>query len=257
MTAGWIRGLLTNNSGLSGCNEKEKVMFTWDGPLPEPQVRLAEDLKQVLAERSCTVTGPVYFMYRDLARSNVDREWLRDQDLRYDVTVIPPSVLCGEYVKTKGHYHPDNPQGVGYPEIYEIIEGSAEYLLQDKPLSDAVVVTAVKGDIILIPPGYGHVTINPGNTTLLMANIVSTAFESIYADYEDLRGAVYYRMEHQGYVKNPAYQKHPRLRYIKKCNAAGFPAIDNRPLYGTIGEKNALRFLNYPEQFRFNGVLQG
>ena len=232
-------------------------MFTWDGPLPEPQVRLAEDLKQVLAERSCIITGPVYFMYRDLARSNVDREWLRDQNLRYDVTVIPPSVLCGEYVKTKGHYHPDNPQGVGYPEIYEIIEGSAEYLLQDKALSDAVVVTAGKGDIVLIPPGYGHVTINPGNTTLVMANIVSTAFESIYADYEDLRGAVYYRMERQGHVKNPEYPKHPRLRHIKKCNAAGFPTIHNRSLYGIIGEKNALRFLNYPEQFRFDDVVKG
>ena len=61
--------------------------------------------------------------------------------LRYDVTVIPPSVLCGEYVKTKGHYHPDNHHGVGYPEIYEIIEGSAEYLLQDKALSDAVCIS--------------------------------------------------------------------------------------------------------------------
>lgn len=79
------------------------------------------------------------------------------------------------------------------------------YLLQDKALSDAVCISGAKGDIILIPPGYGHVTINPGNSTLVMANIVSTAFESIYADYEDLRGAVYYRMEHQGYVKNPEY----------------------------------------------------
>jgi glucose-6-phosphate isomerase len=232
-------------------------MFTWDGPLPEPQVRMAEDLRAVLAERSCTITGPVYFMYRDLARSNVDREWLRDQNLRYDVTVIPPSVLCGEYVKTKGHYHPDNPQGVGYPEIYEILEGSAEYLLQDKTLSDAVVVTAVKGDIVLIPPGYGHVTINPGTTTLVMANIVSTAFESIYEDYEDLRGAVYYRMEREGYVKNGQYPTHPPLRYIRKCNGTGFPGIQNRSLYSIIGEKNTLMFLNHPEQFQFEDVVTG
>ena len=49
-------------------------MFTWDGPLPEPQVRMAEDLMQVLADRNCTMKGPAYFMYRDLARSNVDRD---------------------------------------------------------------------------------------------------------------------------------------------------------------------------------------
>jgi glucose-6-phosphate isomerase, archaeal len=232
-------------------------MFTWDGPLPEPQVRMAEDLRAVLAERSCTIKGPAYFMYRDLARSDEDHDWLRNQNLRYDVTVIPSLDLCGEYVKTKGHYHPDNPQGTGYPEIYEILEGSAEYLLQDKALSDAVVVTAGKGDVVLIPPGYGHVTINPGIATLVMANIVSTAFESIYMDYENLQGAVYYRMERQGYVENARYLVHPQLRHIRKCNVTGFPGIRNRPLYSVIGEENTLRFLNCPEQFRFGDVLTG
>jgi len=232
-------------------------MFTWDGPLPEPQVRSAEDLNPVLADRSCALTGPVYFMYRDLARSEEDQRWLRDARLRYDITVIPPMVLCGEYVKTKGHYHPDNPQGAGYPEIYEIIEGSAEYLLQDKARSDTVVVSAGIGDIILIPPGYGHVTINPGNTTLVMANIVSTAFSSIYEDYEALQGAVYYRMEKEGYVKNPRYPAHPQLRYISKCNSTGFSGIEGRSLYRIIGEEHTLSFLNYPEHFNFKTVLQG
>ena len=236
---------------------KEKVMFTWDGPLPEPQVRSAEDLNQVLADRSCTFSGPVYFMYRDLARSEEDRRWLNDARLRYDITVIPPMVLCGEYVKTKGHYHPDNPQGTGYPEIYEIIEGSAEYLLQDKSLSDTVVISAGKGDIILIPPGYGHITINPGNTTLVMANIVSTAFSSIYSDYEDLQGGVYYRMKKVGYVKNQRYPAHPRLRHIRNCDVSGFSGIKSRALYRIIGDEPTLSFLNFPERFNFDSVLQG
>jgi glucose-6-phosphate isomerase, archaeal len=231
-------------------------MFTWDGPLPEPHVRMAEDLRMVLAERNCIVNGPLYFMYRDLARFKEDRDLLRNQKVRYDVTVIPPMVLCGEYVKTKGHYHPNNQKGIGYPEIYEIIEGSAEYLLQDRQLSDAVVVSAGKGDIVLIPPGYGHVTINPGKATLIMANIVSTEFSSIYEDYEALNGAVYYRMDNMGYIKNPKYPKYPKLRHIRKCNMRGFPALCNRPLYGMVGENDTLRFLNYPEEFNFDSVLK-
>jgi glucose-6-phosphate isomerase len=232
-------------------------MFTWDGPLPEPQVRTAEDLNTVLADRSCTVQGPVYFMYRDLARSEEDRKWLRDARLRYDVTVIPPMALCGECVKTKGHYHPDNAHGVGYPEIYQIIEGSAEYLLQDKLLSDAVVVSAGAGDIVLIPPGYGHVTINPGNSLLVMANIVSTAFSSIYEDYENLQGAVYYRMEKGGYVKNQRYPNHPPLRHIRNCDVTGFSDITGRSLYNNIRAGTSLLFLNYPERFNFDNVLNG
>jgi len=247
----------TTDRCLSALNAKEMVMFAWDGFLPEPQVRRAEDLNQVMADRKCPDKGPVYYMFRDLARTDKDRKWLYNARLRYDVTVIPPMVLCGENVKTKGHYHPEDPAGVGYPEIYEIIEGSAEYLLQDRTLSDVVVVAARKGDIILIPPGYGHVTINPYSTILVMANIVSNEFSSIYEDYEALHGAVYYRMNGTGYVKNPQYANHPQLRHIQRCNFAGFSGIHNKPLYGMIGEEKALRFLNYPEEFHFDSVLTG
>ncbi len=41
-------------------------MVTWDGPLPESQVRMAEDLRQFLAKRSCTIQGPPLF-YPDFA----------------------------------------------------------------------------------------------------------------------------------------------------------------------------------------------
>jgi len=68
---------------------------------------------------------PLYFMYRDLAKSDADRQWLRSHKLRYDITVIPPCTLSGEWVKTKGHYHPKNPAGIGYPEVYEVLEGEA------------------------------------------------------------------------------------------------------------------------------------
>jgi glucose-6-phosphate isomerase len=127
----------------------------------------------------------------------------------------------------------------------------------DKALSDAVVVSAGKGDTVLIPPGYGHVTINPGKKVLVMANIVSTAFSSIYEDYEDLRGAVFYRVAGQDYVKNSRYTTYPQLRHIRRCNDTGFPGIHNRSLYSIIGEENSLRFLNYPEEFMFDTVLQG
>ena len=59
----------------------------------------------------------------------------------YDLTVIPSRDLCGEWVKTKGHYHPKNPAGTGYPEIYEVIEGEVHYLLQSRKLDDVVLIS--------------------------------------------------------------------------------------------------------------------
>ena len=65
-----------------------------------------------LPDPSCECSGPLYFMYRDLAKSDADWNWLHHHQLRYDLTVIPSRDLCGEWVKTKGHYHPKNPAGI-------------------------------------------------------------------------------------------------------------------------------------------------
>jgi oxalate decarboxylase/phosphoglucose isomerase-like protein (cupin superfamily) len=82
-------------------------------------------------------------------------------------------------VKTKGHYHPENSAGIGYPELYEVIEGVAHVLLQKKTLDHIALAKATNSDLVIIPPGYGHVTINPSRAeTLVMANLVSTAFNS-------------------------------------------------------------------------------
>ena len=233
------------------------MMFSWPGPLPKPEVRTVQDLRNVLADERCTCSGPVYFMYRDLAKSEADRTWWIAQHLRYDVTVIPPAVICGEYVKTKGHYHPKTPRGCGYPEIYEVIEGNARYLLQEIGLHDIVTVKAGKGNTVLVPPGYGHVTINTGSETLVMANIVSTSFESRYGEYESHHGATYYCMKDGIYQANPHYRNIPCLRHIEMCNFQDFSYLKGARLYELVGDHEALSFLNNPENFDFGNVLAG
>jgi glucose-6-phosphate isomerase len=92
-------------------------------------------------------------------------------------------------MKTKGHLSSRKSRGTEYPELYEVIEGVAYVLLQKKTL-DHIALVKAKSDIVLIPPGYGHVTINPSREeTLIMANLVSTAFVSEYAFYETRHGA--------------------------------------------------------------------
>ena len=221
-------------------------MKGWSGPLPEPDVRQVENMLQVLASPDCHETGPLYFMYRDLALTPSDRQWLRSHHLRYDITTIISRDLCGERVKTKGHYHPASPSGLGYPEIYEVVIGHAHYLLQDRNLSDVVLVDAHEKDIVIIPPGYGHVTINAGNSELIMANLVSSAFESEYGEYEKKRGAAYYELADGTFIKNPAYTDAPVLRPItsgklrRKLHAP--PGI----IYKMVGT-DLISFLNHPE----------
>lgn len=231
----------------------------WDGPVPEAQVRTIEEMRDVLADPRCPSSQPLYFMYRDLARSEADRRWLRQHHIRYDITVIPSLVLCGEYVKTKGHYHTLNPAGVPYPEIYEVLGGTGHYLLQTEDASDVVMIEGTPGDKVLIPPGYGHVTINPGTGRLVMANLVSTEFSSNYGPYQDRRGAAYYEMEGGALVKNPRYPDAPPVRYRDPVEVPELRIRRGVGLYDLIGQSRSLAYLNHPEEFMeiFDDVVGG
>lgn len=226
----------------------------WKGVLPNPSVRTAGDMACVLADPDAVETDPttpLYYMYRDLAMNEEDRAYLRSQDVRYDITVIPPAVLGGEYVKTKGHYHPENPAGIGYPELYQVLGGEACFLLQRKDLSDVVAVAASAGECVFIPPGYGHVSINAGTEVLVMANLVSTLFESEYAVYEEMRGGAFYAVEGEGFVQNPRYTSDLNVREIAAGDVWGGlePGIRHgEGIYDLVSGLADLTFLNDPEK---------
>lgn len=220
----------------------------WPGVLPDPSVRTLDDMRCVLASPDASGTAPLYYMYRDLALTEDDRRWLAEQNVRFDITVIPPGAVGGEYVKTKGHYHPLTPAGIGYPELYQVLAGEAHYLLQRKDLGDVVVVTAKAGEFVLIPPGYGHVTINPGKEDLVMANLVSAGFASEYALYEELQGGAYYEMEGGEWIQNPRYPAVPPLRVIAAVEVPELGIRHGRGIYAMVLEREDLSYLNAPEK---------
>ena len=81
--------------------------------------------------------------------------------------------------------------------------------------------------VVIIPPGYGHITINPSpGTTLVLANLVSTAFESEYGEDEALHGAAYYVMSDGRIAGNRHYPDMPPVRryaVVRGRGAAGRP----------------------------------
>ncbi|NYT02456.1 MAG: glucose-6-phosphate isomerase [Methanosarcinales archaeon] len=193
----------------------------------------------------------LYYMYRDLYLSRADRDRLLEHDLRYDITVIPPRTLGSEYVKTAGHYHPLVPgQSVSYPEIYEVLEGEALYLLQNEDASDVVAVKATAGDKVLIPPGYGHITINPSNKRLKMANFIARSFSSNYGPIKERKGAAYYCTT-QGYVRNREYPSPGDLRQAsplarEKLRELGMSR--SREMYSLVREPHRLEMLTSPQK---------
>jgi len=169
----------------------------------EPEIRHLNDMKMVLYDKAWAKIAPnfeVYYMRRGIEEKN---------DLRYDITTIPPKMLGREFVKTKGHYHIG-----GYQELYVVLQGEGIFLMQREEggkIQDVCYIKAKKGDYVSIPPYYGHVTINPSSKVLEMGNWISKECNSDYKSIEIKEGFSYYYTE-SGWIKNKNYEKVPELR---------------------------------------------
>jgi glucose-6-phosphate isomerase, archaeal len=229
--------------------------LTFGGRTQEPDIRMLSDIEAVLLDREILQgrDRELYYMYRDLALSRRDRETMLEHGLRYDITIIPPAMLGREYVKTVGHYHPAVPgTDISYPEVYEVLTGEGHYLLQKRTgggsVIDVVLVRASVGDKVIIPPDYGHVTINTSNKELKMANWVSGEFASVYEPYVELHGAAYYLTE-DGFVANPGYRDVPEVRKVKPKSFSDVGLARGREIYGLVKDLGKLDFLNRPQEF--------
>jgi glucose-6-phosphate isomerase len=225
------------------------------GNIVTPDVRMLYDMDEVLFDREWLRSADnmeLYYMYRDLYRDASDHEVIREHDLSYDITVIPPRMLGREYVKTAGHYHPHVPgTGLSYTEVYQVLEGKATYLLQKQEgdrITDVMVYNAEKGDCVLIPPDYGHITINSSGETLKMANWVHRDFSSIYDTIKKLSGGAYYLLA-DGFVRNASYQDVPPIRFMNVMDYPELGLFAGKDMYGLVNDISRLEFLGEPQDY--------
>lgn len=223
----------------------------------KPSIRMLFDMKDVIYDRewlSKTNNMELYYMYRELSLSRNDALLMKEYGLRYDITIIPPRILGCEFVKTAGHYHPVVPgTNITFPEIYEVLSGEAQYLMQkpgDDEIKDVILIKAGEGDKVIIPPNYGHLTINASNRVLKMANWVARDFESIYEPVKQKGGGAYFFLEN-GIVKNPRYSEVPEIRLLKPSNFKEIGLEKRREIYGLVRDIKKLEFLTKPHEHRW------
>ena len=227
--------------------------YAW-GEAFHPSIRRLKDISDLLYDKRALgkMDGdlPIYFMYRDVKRSE-DEQVFRSNSVRYDVTVVPPRMIGEEFVKTVGHYHPLIEEGLTFPEIYQVMQGKAHYLLQkgnDGYISDVILIKAKRGDIVFIPPNYGHITINPSDANLVMANLVSSRFDSLYEQFKEKHGGAYYELAGSRFLKNDNYISVPQLRIVQD-QTSKLPQ-GKRDIYSTFIEMPSyFSFLNDPKSF--------
>lgn len=155
------------------------------------QVRKLKDMDDVLYDQEWAKTADP-----DLVLYEMAHETKIKNNMRYDITIIPAKLLGKEFVKTKGHSHPEK-------EEYQVLEGEAIFLLQKD--NQAKAIKAKKDDKIIIPSNWGHVTINPSKTkTLKLANWIKKDSQGDYSEFVKKQGACYY-WTIDGWAKNENY----------------------------------------------------
>ena len=165
---------------------------------------------------------------------------------RYDITEIPAGNIGGEFNKTFGHYHEK-----ALPEIYEVLEGHAYFLLQNflgdgAEIKEAYIIEAAKGEKAVIPGNFGHLSINVGSATLILANWMGPT-DYDYETVKKLHGGCYYVLDGGQTIefeKNKNYKTVPELKKLKLKNS---PALDE---LGIRNDNNhpILGLKDYPEK---------
>jgi len=238
-------------------SKNNRLVFGKDIGKVSPTVKYAKDLESVLMEGLQDDNREVYYAYRGICLRK-DEALLQNYQLRYDIIVMPPGTLVREYVKTKGHEHEKIPGTEHtYPEVYLVLYGKINYLLQHRKRDDelgiideVLVIEAAAGDKVLIPPDYAHFSVNANNETAVIANLVGTNFVSLYENIEKLQGAAYYLIKDNkknSFVRNRRYRKVPDIHYLKLEDYPDFGILKDAPAYSMmVKEPETFKYLTQP-----------
>jgi len=257
---------LSRITGLSLQLDPECLHFAFGPEVRDPLygTRLADQMRRVLLDADCALPEIIYWMLRDTGLKSMP-DFKQTAGLRYDISIFRAAHFGREFMKTSGHYHPLIPGGeVAWPEVYEIIDGTALYVLQkvdsidlgpdDVTVEDVIILEGHPGDKAIMPPNYGHVTINALDVPMVMSNWVSSKFSSVYGKVEEAVGFAYYYLhgdDQPRWVKNPNYKKPlPPLRRAVVREVPALGLTKDKPLYGACAaDPERFVWLNDPAAF--------
>ncbi|MFT3797678.1 glucose-6-phosphate isomerase family protein [Microbacterium sp.] len=158
-------------------------------------------------------------------RDEADEDRMLSGKLAYSLTSIRQAPVGTESAKTHGHVHSFEPDGFPPAEAYEVLSGSGVFFLQDLhagPASRMVVaVHAEKGDVVVIPGGLYHCSVNAGEGRLVFADLCRRGMSDVYGDVREFGGFAYLRHLDGEYEPNPRYADVAGLKHVTAEEWAG------------------------------------
>ena len=208
----------------------------------------------------------VYRAYRNIRFPEHDALF-SDMDIRYDITVILPGTVNGEFHKTSGHFHGCGPgKKVPYTEVYEVIAGEIIFILQHNTdfmsghdNCDSVLAVHVNaGQAIVIPPFCGHGSINPAGSVSAFSNLAVTSCPLHYDPISRNKGLAARIMKYgEGFTAIPN-DSYPALPAVSVCVPEEAPHLGisfGVPCYRRfVDDPDIFSYLTHPEKYSGSSV---
>jgi glucose-6-phosphate isomerase len=241
--------------------ETGTLLFGPEVVVDETKTRLLDELTPVALDQAvCRQSQDIaYYMYNGIYR-NRDATRLANLPMRYELTLIPPRQIGREFIKTFGHIHNTEPKsGQTYAEVCEVLLGQAHFVFQTldpagPEANQAFYVEVNPGQKIIIPPGFDHLTINPGPEPLLFSDVISLEVYGVYDRFRSSRGAAYLEVNgEEGQAKfmpNPHYRAVAPLQALALNDYPQHHLSHHEPLYPAfVQHAGQWEFLTDPKRF--------
>ena len=216
---------------------------------PKPEKRTLEAIRSSLQDPSCTGPEILYSIVMDVGRKQ-DHTAITERNLLYGAVTYAKGTLGKEPVRSQGHIHAISPSCQSSTcEVYEIWDGEAFIYMQEYGKDDAgncYAVHAKAGEVVIVPPGWVHATINANVEKPLTFG--AWCVRDFGFDYEEVRahhGIAYFPVVEAGNITweiNPAY-KNAKLHGIAAHDYPQFDLEPGKPIY--------TQFIEDPDRFLF------
>ena len=187
---------------------------------PEVEVRKLDDIRQSLLDPNSDGPEEVYAIAMDVGKKK-HKDLLINKHLLYGTVTYAAGVLGKEPVRSQGHVHKQSEYANGWstPEVYEIWKGQAVIYMQESAKDDpgrCYAVFANPGEVVIVPPGWGHATISANPDIPLTFG--AWCDRDFGFDYEDVRahgGLAWFPLINENkeitWQQNHAYQTRSEL----------------------------------------------
>jgi len=253
--------VLTERAGLAVEIDSRRLQFKEPVTEPRLSVRTRSNLEAVWREPSRDPADPeLYSVYWGTVPIR-DEAAFRQQDLDHAYVMILPGTWQGEYFKTQGHYHP--PMGenhLGHPELYYVLSGQGLFLLQhaappDWQVDDVVVVDVEPGGIVIVPPNYGHLTINTGAEPLVFEAFLANWLQPVTASYQARQGGAAYCLQTPEGPQIVPNERYERLPLIRRISATSWELATSGVFYSAVASHlDRFAWLREPDSFHLAQV---